>query len=126
MILCCEDDGEYYFVILVEKWCIDIEDMLLLVYLLFVVGQGEEQVIILIINVGEMLDVGFEYLLEVICYLDFEELRFLLYVCYGLIVRLVMVVYYDLVDYVVECEVVDGMEFGVYSYGNFYKIGQGG
>lgn len=125
-ILRREKDGEYYLVTPVEKWRIQVDDTPLLAHSLRVTGEGAGQVISLTTNVGETLDIGPEHPLEVDSYPDSDEPRPLLHLRHGLTARLVTAAFYDLADHVLERKGADGVELGVYSQGNFYKIGQGG
>lgn len=125
-ILRREDDEQYYLVTPVEKWRIQVEDTPLLAHSLAVEGSGESQVIKLTTNVGETLEVGEEHALEVGSYETSGQPRPIVRVRNGLDARLVTAAYYDLAEHVVE-QTIDGTSvLGVFSHGNFYKIGQGG
>lgn len=125
-ILRREEDDQYYLVTPVEKWRIQVEDTPLLAHSLVVEGSGEEQIIRLTTNVGETLEVGDEHPLDVGSYEDSGQPRPVIRVRHGLEARLVTAAYYDLAAHVVE-KTVDGKPvLGVFSHGNFYKIGLGG
>ncbi|WP_417514747.1 DUF1285 domain-containing protein [Marinobacter sp.] len=125
-ILRREDDEQYYLVTPVEKWRIQVEDTPLLAHSLTVEGSGERQIIRLTTNVGEILEVGKDHPLEVDSYEDSGQPRPIVRVRHGVVARLVTAAYYDLAEHVVE-QVIDGEPvLGVYSHGNFYKIGTGG
>ncbi|WP_417502659.1 DUF1285 domain-containing protein [Marinobacter sp.] len=125
-ILRREDDGHYYLVTPVEKWRIQVEDTPLLAHSFVVEGSGEQQVIRLTTNVGETIEVGDEHALEVGSYEGSGQPRPIVKVRHGLVARLVTAAYYDLAEHVVE-QTIDGKAvLGVFSHGNFYKIGQGG
>lgn len=125
-ILRREEDGQYYLLTPVEKWRIQVEDTPLLAHSLEVTGTGEQQVIKLTTNVGETLEVGDEHPLEVGSYEDSGQPRPVIRVRHGVDARLVTAAYYDLAEHVVE-QTVDGKPLmGVFSHGNFYKIGQRG
>lgn len=125
-ILRREDDGQYYLLTPVEKWRIQVEDTPLLAHSLEVESAGEQQVIKLTTNVGEILEVGDEHPLKIDNYEGSGQPRPVIGVRHGLDARLVTAAYYDLAEHVVE-QTVDGKSvLGVFSHGNFYKIGQGG
>lgn len=125
-ILRREEDGHYYLVTPVEKWRIQVEDTPLLAHSLTVEGSGEQQIMKLTTNVGETIEVGEEHPLEVGSYEESDQPRPIVRVRHGVDARLVTAAYYDLAEHVVE-QTVDGKPvLGVFSHGNFYKIGQGG
>jgi len=125
-ILRREEDEQYYLVTPVEKWRIQVEDTPLLAHSVEVEGSGVDQIIRLTTNVGETLEVGNEHPLDVSSYETSGQPRPLVRVRHGVDARLVTAAYYDLAEHVVE-ETVDGEPvLGVFSHGNFYKIGQGG
>lgn len=125
-ILRREDDSQYYLLTPVEKWQIQVEDTPLLAHSLEVEGAGEQQVIKLTTNVGEILEVGDEHPLKIDHYEDSGQPRPVIRVRHGVDARLVTAAYYDLAEHVVE-QTVDGKPvLGVFSNGNFYKIDQGG
>lgn len=122
-ILRREDDGEFYLVTPVEKWRIQVEDTPLLAHSLAVEAEGTGQVIKLTTNVGEVLEVGDDHPLEVGSYAGTDEPRPIIYVRHGVTARLVTAAFYDLAEHVVERKGQAGPELGVFSNGNFYKIG---
>jgi len=125
-ILRREDDGEYYLLTPVEKWRIQVEDTPLLAHSLEVEESGNEQVVRLTTNVGETLEVGNEHPLEVGSYEASGQPRPIIRVRHGVDARLTTAAYYELAKHVVE-QTIDGKAvLGVFSHGNFYKIGQGG
>ncbi len=125
-ILRREEDGEYYLVTPVEKWRIQVDDTPLLAHSFQLEGSGEGQVIKFTTNVGETIEVGDEHPLSVGSYEDTGQPRPVIRVRHGLDARLVTAAYYDLAEHVVE-QTVDGKTvLGVFSAGNFYKIGPGG
>lgn len=122
-ILRLEDDGEFYLVTPVEKWRIQVEDAPLLAHSLTLEAEGAEQVIKLTTNVGEVLEIGDDHPLEVGSYAGTDEPRPIIHVRHGVTARLVTAAFYDLAEHVVEREGQAGPELGVFSNGNFYKIG---
>ena len=125
-ILRREEDERYYLITPVEKWRIQVDDTPLLAHSLEVEGNGKTQIIRLTTNIGEILEVGDEHPLDVSTYEDSGQPRPVIRVRHGLDARLVTAAYYDLAEHIVE-ETVDGQAvMGVFSQGNFYKIGQGG
>lgn len=125
-ILRREEDGQYYLLTPVEKWQIQVEDTPLLAHSLEVTGTGEQQIIKLTTSVGETLEVGADHPLEVGNYEDSGQPRPLVRVRHGVDARLVTAAYYDLAEHVVEQTIDEKPVLGVFSHGNFYKIGRGG
>ncbi len=125
-ILRREEDGEYYLVTPVEKWRIKVEDTPLLAHSVEIEGEGEGQIIRLTTNVGETLEVSDEHPLEVGTYADSGQPRPVIRVRHGVDALLTTSAYYDLAEHVVEKTVDEKAVLGVFSHGNFYKIGQGG
>lgn len=125
-ILRREDDGEYYLLTPVEKWRIRVEDTPLLAHSLKVEGEGDAQIVTLTTNVGETLEIGSEHPLEVGAYPGSEEPRPVIHVRHGLVARLVTAAYYDLTAQMIEQSESGEPVFGIFSHGNFYKIGQAG
>ena len=125
-ILRREDDGEYYLVTPVEKWRIQVQDTPLLAHSLTVEGEGRNQQVSLTTNVGETLVISEKHPLRVDCYPGSNEPRPVILVRHGIEARLTTSAYYDLAQHLVE-QTVDGQSvYGLYSCGNFYKVGQGG
>ncbi|HTN32662.1 MAG TPA: DUF1285 domain-containing protein [Marinobacter sp.] len=122
-ILRREEDGGYYLVTPVEKWRIRVEDAPLLAHSLAIEGEGESQIVSLTTNVGEVLEVGKEHPLEVGTYPGSEEPRPVIHVRNGLVARLVTAAYYDLTANMEEKSLHGQLFFGVFSKGDFYKIG---
>lgn len=125
-ILRREEDGEYYLVTPVEKWRIKVEDTPLLAHSLAVEGEGSRQVVRVTTNVGETLEIGRDHPLEVGTYPESDEPRPVVLVRHGVVARLVTAAYYDLVAQVTQQTVSGQPVFGVFSCGNFYKIGSAG
>lgn len=123
-ILRREDDGEYYLVTPVEKWRIQVEDTPLLAHTVNVKGEGRDQVVSVITNMGEALDIGPDHPLRVEQYPDTGEPRPVVDVFHGAEARLVTTAYYELTDYVTE-NPDNPKELGVWSQGNFYTLGHG-
>jgi hypothetical protein len=121
-ILRLEDDGEYYLISPVEKWRIQVEDTPLLAHSLTVSGEGEQQVLTLTTNVGEVLCVGDEHRLHMDVYPETGVPRPLISVRHGVQARLVTAAYYELADLAVERLVDGNTVMGVFSSGNFYKL----
>lgn len=125
-ILRREEDGHHYLVTPVEKWRIQVEDTPLLAHSLERRGDGNEQVLSLTTNVGEVLEIGPDHPLEVSQYPDSEEPRPVIKVRYGVEARLVTAAFYELAAMAEERQVNDQTQYGVLSHGKFWKIGQGG
>jgi hypothetical protein len=121
-ILRLEEDGEYYLISPVEKWRIQVEDTPLLAHSLTISGQGEQQVLALTTNVGEILCVGADHPLHMDSYPETGAPRPLITVRHGVQARLVTAAYYELADLAVEYLVEGKTAVGVFSSGNFYKL----
>lgn len=124
-ILRREQDGEYYLVTPIEKWRIQVEDTPLLAHSLHAEGEGRDQVLSVTTNTGETLVIGDSHPLEVGQYPETGEPRPVVAVRHGVNARLVTAAYYDLADLVREETIAGQSVLGVWSSGNFYKIGEG-
>ena len=125
-ILRREADGEFYLVTPVEKWRIRVEDTPLLAHSLAVLGAGEQQVLQLTTNTGEVLTVSDEHPLSVGQYPSSHEPRPVIAVAHGVVARLVTAAFYELAELAEEREQDGETVYGVLSHGKFWKIGQGG
>ncbi|MDX1755026.1 MAG: DUF1285 domain-containing protein [Marinobacter sp.] len=122
-ILRREDDGEYYLVTPVEKWRLVVDDAPLLAHSVEVTGQGSNQQVSVVTNMGERIPIDGEHPLTVGCYPDSDEPRPVVAVRHGLEARLVTAAYYDLANYVEE-SVQDGRSvLGIRSHGQFFPLG---
>lgn len=125
-ILRREEDGDYYLVTPVEKWRITVEDTPLLAHTLEAHGSGENRILAVTTNVGEILEISDEHPLEVGAYPDSDEPRPVIYVRHGIEARLVTNAFYELAELVEEREIDGHSQLGVVSHGKFWKIGQSG
>lgn len=125
-ILRREDDGHYYLVTPVEKWRITVEDAPLLAHSLQATGEGRDQVLSVTTNTGETIEIGEAHPLHVGAYEGTEEPRPVVKLRYGIEARLVTAAYYDLADLVTEENLAGETVIGVWSNGNFYKVGANG
>jgi hypothetical protein len=124
-ILRREPDGEFYLVTPAEKWRIRVEDTPLLAHSLEVEGDGDDQVLRLTTNVGEILTVGEAHPLTVGEYPETGEPRPVIGVRHGVEARLVTAAFYALAERVVEREVNGATVYGVMSQGKFWPVGPG-
>ena len=125
-ILRREEDGHYYLVTPVEKWRITVEDAPLLAHSLQATGEGREQVLSVTTNTGETIEIGEEHPLQIGTYEGTDEPRPVVNLRNGIEARLVTAAYYDLADLVTEESIAGETAIGVWSNGNFYKIGANG
>lgn len=125
-ILRKEDDGEYYLVTPVEKWRIQVEDAPLLAHSLAVRGEGQEQVLSVTTNMGDVLEIGEEHPLRVDHYPETHEPRPVVIVRPGIEARLVSSAFYDLAELVEEREIDGESWHGALSQGIFWKISKSG
>lgn len=125
-ILRREDDGEYYLVTPVEKWRIQVEDAPLLAHSLEATGEGQQQVLTVTTNVGDIIAIGEDNPLEVGTYGTADEPRPVVRLQHGLTARLVTAAYYDLAGYLESSPEGQPGILGVWSGGHFFEVGHGG
>lgn len=117
-------DGDTYFLITpVEKVGIKVDDAPFVAVLLHVQGEGESQVLRFTTNVDDVVDAGTEHGLRVSIDPDTQEPAPYLHVRANLEALVHRNVFYQLVDLAVTRD-IDGQRWlGVWSGGEFFKIG---
>lgn len=122
-ILRREADGEHYLVTPVEKWRVVVDDAPLLAHTLEVAGEGREQEVSVVTNMGERIAISADHPFTVGRYPDSDQPRPVVAVRHGLEARLVTAAFYDLANYVEEVE-RDGLStLGFWSMGHFFPVG---
>jgi hypothetical protein len=120
-----EADGRYWLVTPVERGLVEVEDVPFLGVALTVEGQGRLQNIILRTNLDEFVTVGPDNPLRVETAAGGGPAPYIL-VRDGLEARLARPVFYDLVERGEEERIGDTIQFGVWSRGMFFQLGQPG
>lgn len=122
-ILRREDDGEYYLVTPVEKWRIVVDDTPLLAHTVELTGDGQDQQVSVVTNMGERVTIDADHPLIVGIYPGSNEPRPVIEIRHGLEARVVTAAYYDLANYVVEMEQDGQVSLGIWSHGQFFSLG---
>jgi uncharacterized protein len=120
-----EADGRYWLVTPVERGLIEVEDVPFLAVALAVEDQNRDQVLIFRTNLDEFVTAGPDNPLRVETAASGEPTPYIL-VRDGLEARLARAVFYDLVEHGIEEQVGDKIEFGVWSRGMFFRLGDVG
>jgi uncharacterized protein len=120
-----EADGRYWLVTPAERGHIEVEDVPFLGVALTVEGEGRNQQLIFRTNLDEFVTAGADNPLRVETAADGEPAPYIL-VRDGLEARLARPVFYDLVELGTEERVGDTIQFGVWSKGIFFRLGEPG
>jgi uncharacterized protein len=121
-VLCREPDGSYWLVTPAERGRVEVEDVPFLAVALTVAGFGREQRLIFRTNLDDIVTAGAANPLRVETAADGEPRPYILVRDY-LEARIARPVFYDLVELGTE-ERVDGtIQFGVWSGGRFFRLG---
>jgi hypothetical protein len=120
-----EADGRYWLVTPAERCHIEVEDVPFLAVALTVEGEGRNQQLIFQTNLDEFVTAGADTPLRVETAADGEPAPYIL-VRDGLEARLARPVFYDLVELGTEERVGDAIQFGVWSQGMFFRLGEPG
>jgi hypothetical protein len=120
-----EADGRYWLVTPAERGHIEVEDVPFLGVALTVEGEGCNQQLIFRTNLDEFVTAGADNPLRVETAADGEPAPYIL-VRDGLEARLARPVFYDLVELGTEERVGDTIQFGVWSQGMFFRLGEPG
>jgi hypothetical protein len=120
-----EADGRYWLVTPAERGHIEVEDVPFLGVALTVEGEGRNQQLIFRTNLDEFVTAGADNRLRVDTAANGEPAPYIL-VRDGLEARLARPVFYDLVDLGTEERVGDTIQFGVWSQGMFFRLGEPG
>jgi uncharacterized protein len=120
-----EPDGGYWLVTPAERASIAVEDVPFLAVELTVEGHGRDQRLIFRTNLDEFVTAGSDHPLRVMIAAGGEPAPYIL-LRDGLEARLARPVFYELVELGGEERVGETIEFGVWSAGMFFRLGEPG
>ena len=120
-----EPDGSYWLVTPAERGRIAVEDVPFLAVELTVAGEGHDQQLIFRTNLDEFVTAGPNNPLRVETAPSGEPAPYIV-VRDGLEARLARPVFYELVELAAEEEIEGETQFGVWSSGAFYRLGDPG
>jgi len=118
-----EPDGCYWLVTPAERGRIEVEDVPFLAVALTVAGDGREQQLIFRTNLDDIVAAGPDHPLRVETAANGEPAPYIL-VRNRLEARITRPVFYDLVEVGREERVEDTPQFGVWSGGRFFRLGE--
>ena len=118
-----EPDGCYWLVTPAERGRIEVEDVPFLAVALTATGDGREQQLIFRTNLDDIVTAGPDHPLRVETAASGEAAPYIL-VRDGLEARIARPVFYDLVELGMEELVGDAIQFGVWSGGSFFQLGE--
>jgi len=120
-----EPDGCYWLVTPVERGRIEVEDVPFLAVALTVQGEGRRQQLIFRTNLDDIVTAGADHPLRIETTTSGEPAPYIL-VRDDLEARLTRPVFYDLVD-LGKVELIENdSQFGVWSHGRFFRLGDPG
>jgi hypothetical protein len=120
-----EQDGSYWLVTPAERGRIEVEDVPFLAVALTLQGEGREQQLIFRTNLDDIVTAGPDNLLRVETAASGEPAPYIL-VRDGLEARIARPVFYDLVELGREESIEHTIQFGVWSMGRFFRLGEPG
>jgi hypothetical protein len=120
-----EADGCYWLVTPAERGRIEVEDVPFLAVELTVAGEGHDRQLIFRTNLDDIVTAGPDNPLRVETTSSGEPAPYIL-VRGALEARLVRSVFYELVDLGAEEEIAGANQFGVWSNGAFFSLGDPG
>jgi uncharacterized protein len=120
-----EPDGRYWLVTPAERGRIEVEDVPFLAVALSVHCEGREQRLIFRTNLDDIVTAGPDNPLRVETAADGEPAPYIL-VRDDLEARLARSVFYDLVELGTEEPIGETSQFGVWSRGRFFRLGEPG
>jgi uncharacterized protein len=120
-----EPDGCYWLVTPFERGRVEVEDVPFLAVALTVAGEGREQQLIFRTNLDDIVTAGPDNPLRVETAANGEPAPYIL-VCDGLEARIARPVFYDLVELGREEHIEQTTQFGVWSRGRFFRLGEPG
>jgi hypothetical protein len=124
-VLCREDDGGYWLVTPAERGRVTVEDAPFLAVAVDVQDQGRGQRLIFRTNLDEIVTAGPDHPLRVETAADGTPAPYIL-VRPGLEARLARPVFYELAELGHEEEIAGERQFGVWSGGMFFPLGDPG
>jgi hypothetical protein len=120
-----EADGSYWLVTPAERGRVTVEDAPFLAVALTVEGEGREQRLIFRTNLDEIVTAGPGHPLSITTAAGGEPAPYIL-VRDALAAKLTRAVFYELVECGVATRIGDRSEFGVWSLGAFFRLGEPG
>jgi hypothetical protein len=120
-----EPDGRYWLVTPAERCRIEVEDVPFLAVALAVEGEGREQQLIFRTNLDDIVTAGPDHPLRVETAASGAPAPYIL-VRDNLEAKIGRPVFYDLVELGGEEQVEDATQFGVWSGGEFFRLGEPG
>jgi uncharacterized protein len=120
-----EPDGRYWLVTPAERGRIQVEDVPFLAVALSVQGEGREQQLIFRTNLDDIVTAGPDNPLRVETAASGEPAPYIL-VRDDLEARLARSVFYELVELGREERIEEANQFGVWSRGRFFRLGEPG
>jgi uncharacterized protein len=120
-----EADGRYWLITPAERGHLEVEDVPFLGVALTVEGEGRDQQLIFRTNLDEFVTAGPDNPLRVETAASGEPAPYIL-VRDGLEARLARPVFYELVELGKEERIGDTTQFGVWSRGMFFRLGEPG
>jgi hypothetical protein len=124
-ILHREADGSYWLVNPAERGRIEVEDAPFVAVAMSVAGQGREQELIFRTNLDDIVTAGPEHPLRVATAADGAPAPYIL-VRDRIEAKLARPVFYELVELGDEQQVAGAVQFGVWSSGAFFRLGDPG
>lgn len=118
-----EADGRYWLVTPAERGRIEVEDVPFLAVAVTVEGEGRDQRLIFCTNLDEFVTAGPDNPLRVETAASGEPAPYIL-VRDGLDARLARPVFYELVELGTEEPIGETTQFGVWSRGVFFRLGE--
>jgi uncharacterized protein len=120
-----EADGSYWLVTPAERGRVEVEDVPFLAVELTAAGKGPDQRLIFRTNLDDIVTAGPDNPLRVETAASGEPAPYIL-VRGEMEARLVRSVFYDLVEFGTEEEIAGASQFGVWSNGAFFRLGNPG
>jgi hypothetical protein len=118
-----EGDGRYWLVTPAERGLVQVEDVPFLAVAVTVEGEGRDQRLIFRTNLDEFVTAGRDNPLRVETAASGEPAPYIL-VRDGLEARLARPVFYELVELGTEELIGETTQFGVWSRGGFFRLGE--
>jgi uncharacterized protein len=120
-----EPDSSYWLVTPAERGRIEVEDVPFLAVALTAQGEGQQQRLIFRTNLDDIVTAGSDHPLRVETATSGEPAPYIL-VRDGLEARLSRPVFYDLVELGKVEPIENSSQFGVWSQGRFFRLGETG
>ena len=120
-----DEDGSYWLATPAERGRVEVEDVPFLAVALTVADSGQAQKLIFRTNLDDIVTAGPDHPLRVEVAANGEPAPYIL-VRDGLEARLTRPVFYDLVDLGDEERIADAAQFGVWSNGILFRLGDPG